>query len=117
MIIINNLEDFKHVLSSINNGDYSNISLNDIIVTLYDDGKIEFNAKQGVNIMTLSSDNNGTISVSNDWAEIFTATSYDDNKEVFSSVVDYYVDKKKLLSTERGPLQLNLGSLRWMIEE
>ena len=117
MIIINNLEDFKHVLSSINNGDYSNISLNDIIVTLYDDGKIVFGAEQDVITKVFSSVNDETIKIPFDWAEIFTVIGYDDNKEVFGSVVDYYVNKKKLLPTEQGPLQLNLGSLKWMIEE
>ena len=67
--------------------------------------------------MTISPDNDGTISIPNDWSEILTASSYDNNKEVFSSVVDYYVNKNKLLPTERGPLQMNMSSLKWMIEK
>lgn len=115
MIIINNLEDFKHVLSSIDNGDYSNISLNNIIVTLYNDGKIEFNAEQGVNIMTLSSDNNGTISIPLDWTEILTTTSYDDGS-IYKAVVNHYKENT-INPTERCLLLCNAKSLEWMIEE
>lgn len=115
MIIINNLEDFKYILSSIDNGDYSNISLNDIIVTLYDNGRIEFNAEYGVNIMTLSPDNEGTIRVPNDWTEILTASSHDDGT-IYKAVVDHYKENT-INPSEQYPLQFNAKSLEWMIEK
>lgn len=116
MITINNLEDFKHVLTSIDNGDYSNISLNDIIVTLYQDGRIEFNAEPEAHSITLV--DNNTLTTVGDWDKIFTASSYDNNCEVIKEVIEYYWNEEGIyLGNTQAPLQCNAGELSWMIEK
>ena len=116
MITINNLEDFKRVLSSIDNGDYSNISLNDIIVTLYNDGRIEFNAEPEAHSIILV--DNNTLTTVGDWDKIFTASSYDNNCEVIKEVIEHYWNEEGIyLGNTQAPLQCNAGELSWIIEE
>ena len=109
------LDDFKTFLRDITDGKYEGVELKDILVTLYSDGGIEFNAEPDTYSITRKDDN--TLVIVGDWGKIFTVSSYDNNCEVLKEVIDHYWNEEGIyLGNAPAPLQCNAIELSWMIE-
>lgn len=108
------LDDFKTFLRDVRDGKYEGVELKDIIVTLYSDGGIEFNAEPGSHSITAK---DGTLITVGDWDKMFTVSSCDNNCEVLKEVIEHYWNEEGIyLGNIEAPLQCNATELSWMIE-